>query len=136
VKGRLANISINTRSYLTKKEIRNLFWPWIEWKNDLGYYISHLISMGYIEKCYTYYRPTIKLLKELGLIPDKIEALNHNKLSTQQRFRLYEIQEIYKCSKDTAHVIVDKYFYTKDGLHYKTDTLIDLLCEGIKEIEL
>lgn len=121
---------LTTKSYLTKSLLKQIF---EDVKVD-NKFIADQIIEGYLIKHFSYYKPTIKLLAKLNIIPNKIEIKDFTTLAKKTMFTMRDIMEIFDCTKDVAHLILAKYFQKKWNFYYRKSELIDFLAEGVKEI--
>ncbi|KKQ34593.1 MAG: hypothetical protein US52_C0053G0016 [candidate division WS6 bacterium GW2011_GWA2_37_6] len=123
---------ITTKTYLTRGLLNQLFQKKLK-NSDL----DELVISGKLEKQFSYYKPTELLLRELGIIPDKVNISDPIKLGKQQSFVLREIQEIFSnCSLDTAKILAGRYFYKKYNYWYKKPEFAEDLIEGIITMEV
>ena len=125
---------INSKSYLTRSLLNRIF------KKDLtNDDIDDLLMSGTIEKHFSYYKASEGLLRDLKIIPKSVNIPDErfSELAKKQAFVLKEIQQMFDdCHKDTARIIARKYFYKKHNYYYKNEMLIDMLSEGIQEVEV
>ena len=76
-------------------------------------------------------------MRELSVIPNKVDITDFGYLAKKMSFVLREIQDIFDdCNKDTAQIIARKYFTKKYNYYYKTETLNDLLAEGQEYVSI
>ena len=124
---------LNSKSYLTRSMLNKIFK-----KKLTNSELENLIWNGTIIKRFSYYQPSEKLLRKMDLIKSKIEISDNSFafLAKRPKFVLREIKELFGVNQDEAVIISKKYFIKKYNYWYKNDILIDLLNDGVQEIEI
>jgi len=123
---------LTTKSYLTKSLLNTICNK--ELTNEE---INTMILSGKLEKRASYYQPTFTFLKELGIIPKKVEIADYPTLAKSANFTLHQIREVFgDCHMDVAKQLARKYFVRKYNYYYKNDILNELLMEGKSELYL
>ena len=118
-------MNLSTKTYLTRKNLNRIF------KKELSDdEVEDLMFEGTIEKKFSYYLPSIKLLRELKMIPDTVRITDNNWIAKKSQFLLKDLMVIFNCNKDTVHLIVDRYFYRRHNYYYKNEKMQEILMEG------
>jgi len=100
-------VGLNTKTYMPKRMLETLYGRSLSDSE-----LDNLIMEGKFEKRFSYYLPTEALLRELGLIPNKVtlEEDMFSVLAKSQSFVLKDIQEIVDASFKGIEANVDKKF--------------------------
>ncbi len=124
---------LNSKSYLTRSMLNKIFK-----KKLTNSELEDLIWNGTIIKRFSYYQPSEKLLRDMKIIKSVVTLSDNSfaALAKSPKFVLREIKELFDTNQDTAKLISKKYFTKKYNYFYKNDLLIDLLSEGIQELEI
>lgn len=125
---------LNTKTYLTRSLLDKIFNKTLS--NDE---VDELVLSGQLVKKYSYYQPTVELLRELGILPERIKVVSllYSKLAKNQSFVLKDIKEIFGgCHIDVARLLAERYFYRKYNYFYKNDLMNEKLSEGCEEFEI
>ncbi|GAG87357.1 unnamed protein product [marine sediment metagenome] len=101
---------LSTSSYFSKSDIVKLFELKEKGISDVGLFVFDMIQEGKLIKHFSYYKPTVKLLKEIGAIPKAVPIKDFDYLAKANEFGLKNIMEIFDCNKDVAKIITAKYF--------------------------
>jgi hypothetical protein len=122
---------LNSKSYLTKSLLNKVYQKKLT--NDE---IEELVLTGELIKQFSYYQPGESLLRKLDLIPDTVKITNFSWLAKKNAFLLKDIMDIFNCNKDTARIIIKKYFRKRYNYFYKNDAIINILNEGRENVSV
>lgn len=122
---------ISTTSYMTRTLLQEFY------KEKLTTeMLAKEVSHGYLIRKFSYYVPTMKLLRKLNLIPDEVKITDFGQLAKENFFSRKKIQVIFECDDDVAKIIIAKYFDKKHNSYYKNDLLMDIISDGEEVLEL
>ena len=94
------------------------------------------VADGSLIRHFSYFKPTVKFLKELAIIPKKIQIRDFDRLAKDTAFTQTDVMEIFECNRDVARLILEKYFIHRYNYYYRRSELLEILENGKEELKI